>query len=64
MKKEFGPAHKILLLIAYTRKYPLNTLADISSGARGVNFCLNHQLHPFFVGTAKAGLGLCCFILR
>ena len=54
MKKKFGRAHKILLLIAYMRKRPLNALAGVFSGARGVKFGLNNHLHPYFVGAAKA----------
>ena len=43
------PEHDILVLIAHAQKPRLNDHADISSGARGLNFGLSLHLHPEFV---------------
>ena len=43
------------MLIAYAQKPPLNSYADISSGARGLNFGPSLQLHPCFVNVSSKG---------
>ena len=45
----YRPAHKILVLIPYTKVALINSHADISSKARGVNFGLNFHLLSNFV---------------
>ena len=40
VKLEKGPAHEILVLIAYPQMSPLNAHTDVSSGTSGLNFCL------------------------
>ena len=38
-----------MVLVAYAQKPPLNTHADISSGASGLNFGQSLYLHLYFV---------------
>ena len=52
----FGPAHKILILIAYEQKPPLIAHAVVSCGARGLNFGLSLHLHLYFGYTSR----VCC----
>ena len=40
-----GPAHKLLVLIAYVQKPSFNALADIYSGPGGLNFDLSLHLN-------------------
>ena len=35
----------------------LNMHAQLSSEARGPYFCLDHHIHPYFVGTSSEGSG-------
>ena len=51
----YGPAYEILVLITHAQKPPINTHADISRGAKGLNFGLNLHLHPFFVYVGSNG---------
>ena len=53
----FGYSLKILALIAYTQKPPINAHVDISSRARGLNFGLSLHLHPYFVFAISEGCG-------
>ena len=41
--------HECLLLIAYTENPPLNVSADVSIGARGINYDKSLHLDPCFV---------------
>ena len=43
------PEHDILVLIAHAQKPRLNDHADISSGARGLNFGLSLHPYPYLV---------------
>ena len=57
MRTSFEPAYEILLLIAYAQKPPSNANADVSSGARDLDFGLNFHLHPYFVYASSKGSG-------
>ena len=50
----FWPVHEILVPIWNVQKPPY---ADISSGARGLNFGLSLHLHPYFVFVSCEGSG-------
>ena len=41
--------NKILVLIAYAQKPPINAHTDVSSSARGLNLGQSHYLHLYFV---------------
>ena len=45
----YGPAHEILVHIAYAQKRPLNAHADIFSRAGGLKFDQILYLLPYFV---------------
>ena len=45
----FGKAHEILILVAYAQKPLLNHNAEVSSGAKGLNFGPSVRLYPNFV---------------
>ena len=47
-----GPEHEMLVLIAYAKKTPLSTLADLFSGAEGLN--LDLSLHTHYTCTSVA----------
>ena len=49
--------YMILVLIAYAQKPSLNAHADISSGARGLNFGLSLHLLTNFVYSSSEGSG-------
>ena len=50
-----GPIHEILALIAYAQKPHLNAHAEVSSGARGLNFDLSLHLYPYFAYASGEG---------
>ena len=50
-----GPIHEISVLIVYAQKPHLNAHAEVSSGARGLNFVLSLHLHPYFVYASGEG---------
>ena len=52
---QYGPAHKILVLIAYAQKPPLNIHNLVSSRVRGQIFGLSLQLLPYFVYAEREG---------
>ena len=37
------------------QKSPINAHADVISGARGLNFGLNHRQYPYFVYASREG---------
>ena len=39
----------------YARNDPINAHIDVSSGAKGLNFCLSHHLHPYAVYASSEG---------
>ena len=45
----------MLVLIAYAQKRPLNTHSNVSSGARGLNFALSLNQHPYFMYASSEG---------
>ena len=53
-----GPAHEILVLFAFSKKPPINTMVvDESCGARGMNFGLILHLDPYFVYASSKSSG-------
>ena len=55
MLKISGPAHKIAVLITYVQMPLMNSHADISSKAKGLNFGLSLYLHSYFVYWSSKG---------
>ena len=49
--------HKILVLIAYAQKPPVNATSDVYSESRVLMFSLSLPLHPYFVYTINEGSG-------
>ena len=52
VKLEKGPAHEILVLIAYPEMSPLNAQADVLSGTSGLNFIPCLHVQPNYVYTS------------
>ena len=52
-----GPAHEVLLLIAYAQMPLLNAHADNSSEARSLNFGLSLRLQLYFIYASSEGSG-------
>ena len=49
--------YKVLVLIAYSQKYPINVHADVSRGARSLKLGLSLHLHPHFGYASREGSG-------
>ena len=45
----YGATHEIFVLVPYAQKSPLNTPADVSNRALGINCALCQHLHPYIV---------------
>ena len=56
-RPNYGPAHAILVLIAYSQKSAINAHADVSNGAIGLYLGLRLHLHLFFVYAISEGSG-------
>ena len=52
------------MLIAHAQMSLVNTHADLSSKARGLNFSLNLHLHPYFVYVRSIGPGKSVHVRR
>ena len=50
------PACECLVLVAYAQTPPLNAHADVSRGARGLNFGLSLHLNIYFVLASSEAL--------
>ena len=50
-----GPAHKVLVIIAYAQMPIINAHADVYRGARGLTFGLSLHLYPYFVYVGSEG---------
>ena len=51
------PAHDILVLITCEQIPLIYTNAEVSNGARGLNFGLSLYLHPYFMDASSEGSG-------
>ena len=47
----------IHLFVVFIAEHPLNAHADLSSEAKGLNFCLSLHLQPFFEYASCEGSG-------
>ena len=56
--------HVFLVLITCTQKPPINPHAEISSGARILNFALSLHLHPYSLYTSSKGSGKAAHMCR
>ena len=57
--------HGISVLITYAQMPLVNTHADVSSEARGLNFGLSLHLHPYFVCEhQRPWLSFCCLLMQ
>ena len=61
----FKPTHhENLVLITHAQKSPLKLQADVSRGARGLNFNQSLHLHPYFKYASSKGSGECGHLRR